>query len=68
MSARPQPEIAPTDRLRELASILAAAVVRRMALDRRIAPQVPGISQESSASGLEVPAPLPLSVGHRTRG
>jgi len=68
MSARSQPDIAPSDRLRELASILAAAVVQRMALDRRITPPVPGISQESSASGLEVPAPLPLSVADRTRG
>lgn len=67
MPARPRTDIAPADRLRELASILATAVARRIALERRVGPPSPPISEESSASGLELPASLPLSVERRTR-
>jgi len=68
MPARSRSDSTPADRRRELASILASAVIRRVALERRVAPVAPGISEESSPGGLEVPAPLPLSVDRRTRG
>lgn len=68
MPARSRSDSTPADRRRELASILAIAAIRRMALERRVAPVAAQISEESSRGGLEVSAPLPLSVGHRTRG
>jgi len=68
MPARSLSALAPADRLRELTGMLASAVIRRMVLERRIAPVAPRISEESSPTGLEVPAPLPLSVDRRTRG
>jgi hypothetical protein len=67
MPARTQPPLSPADRRRELASILAVAIIRRHRRSRDAAPLTSNSSEESSPSGLELSARLPLSVA-RTRG
>ena len=52
--------------LAEVARLIATALLRRRALEQRIAP--PGISEKSTPADLELPADLPLSVARRTRG
>lgn len=67
MAARTQidPESQPP--LAEVARIIAAGLLRRRALEIRIA-EPSKISGESASEGLELPAELPLSVARRTRG
>jgi len=67
MPARTQPPLSPAARRRELASILAVAILRRRRRGRDATRTAPNFAEESSPPGLAVPARLPLSVA-RTRG
>lgn len=67
MPAGTQTEIESPTPLAEVASIIAAGLLRRRALETRIATP-PKTSEESTPTGLALPADLPLSGERRTRG
>lgn len=67
MPAGTQTEIESPTPLAEVARIIAAGLLRRRALETRIAAPSE-ISEDSLPRGLELPADLPLSVARRTRG
>lgn len=67
MPARTQIDTELESPLAEVAKIIAAGLLRRRALELRIAAP-PKISEESRCEGLDLPAPLPLSGERRTRG
>jgi len=67
MPARTQTEPKAPTPIEEVASIIAAGLLRRRALEIRIATP-PKTSEESASEGLELPADLPLSGERRTRG